>query len=370
MKKRVLFFIEWLSGGGAEHVIATLLRHFDYEKYDVTLVSLFDEEGFKNNIDNGKIHYRCIFPQSNGLWYKTKYKLLYRWLPARLVARIIIPQGYDVYIGFIEGYTTKIISSVKGGGRKIAWVHIDLKNYPWTLLQGIYKSHEEEVESYREFDKVVCVSHSVENVMKEHYGLTNTVTVYNPIDVGFINQQASDPIDFQPAEGFNIVTVGRLENQKGYDLLIPIIARIRREGYPINLYIIGQGSERKNLETLTSQLSAQEFIHFLGYHNNPHAIVSKMDLFVCSSRAEGYSLVIAEALSLGIAVISTNCSGPNELLADGKYGILCNDYEDLYVRLKEVVTDPSLCEKLHNKALERKKSLDVKRTIDQIYLLI
>ena len=91
-----------------------------------------------------------------------------------------------------------------------------------------------------------------------------------------------------------------------------------------------------------------------------------MDLFVCSSRSEGYSLVIAEALTLGIPVISTYCSGPNELLANGEFGELCNDYEGLYSAIKRAATERDYYTELKNKAAKRKGFFNIKETIEEI----
>lgn len=374
MKRKILFFIESLSGGGAEQVLVTLLRHFDYNRYDVTVLTVSDTGVHLDDIDFSKVHHKTLMPKHSGrlanFLYALKYKLIYQYLPAWLVAKLIIPSGYDTYIAFVEGYCTKIIGQLPADRKKITYVHIDLKNYPWTLQEGIYKNVEEERDVYNRYDKAVCVSRSVEEVMKSYYGLNNTVTIYNPIDVEFINQKAKEPVDLNLSQGVNLVSVGRLVPQKGYDLLIPIIARLRNEGVDVSLYILGEGEDRQKLEALNSELGIADCVHLLGYHTNPHAIVSKMDVFVCSSRAEGYSLVIAEALSMGVPVVSTNCAGPNELLAEGKYGILCDDYESLHLRLKAVCTNPALRAELHQKALERKNTLNVMNTLKLIEKII
>ena len=94
--------------------------------------------------------------------------------------------------------------------------------------------------------------------------------------------------------------------------------------------------------------------------------MEKMDLFVCSSRSEGYSLVIAEALTLGVPVISMNCSGPNELLDNNKYGTLCNSYEELYQSIKSAITDKDYYQDLKEKAAKRKDFFDINTTMQQI----
>lgn len=368
MKRRVAFFVNSLYGGGAEKVLQTLLRFLDKQKFDVTLYSLH-----RNQLDDSypsEIVYKYIY--GHGKWTDLIKTFVYKHFAPSVFYRLFVHGTYDTEVAFIEGYSTRIVSgSTNPNSKKIAWVHIDLKNYPWTLQKGIYKSLKEEKDAYRRFDKVICVSNSVENVMKESYGLINTGTIYNPIDVAFINQKAQDPVDFTPSDGFNIVSVGRLVPQKGFDLLIPIIARLRKDGLNIHLYILGEGEDGDKLRDMSVALKVQDSIEFLGYKTNPYAYISKMDLFVCSSRAEGFSLVIAEALSMGIPVISTNCSGPNELLGiDSRYGLLCNDYEDLYLKIKEAATKPVLLEELHKKAIERKTILNVEESINQVYELL
>lgn len=374
MKQTILFFIESLSGGGAEQVLVTLLRNFNFERYDVTLLTVSDIGVHRNDIDYKKVHYRFLIPRKQNafysIWYKIKYKLIYRYLPAWLVSRIIIPSGFNTYIAFTEGYCTKIISKLSPKINKISYVHIDLQSLPWTLTEKIYKTLDEEKEAFRRFNKVVCVSHSVERVMQTYYSLNNTTTIYNPIDVMSINAMAQQQINFKVSDGFNLVSVGRLVPQKGYDLLIPIVARLIDDGMNVSLYILGEGEERPRLEKQIEDLKLQAAVHLLGYQKNPYAFLRKMDLFVCSSRAEGFSLVIGEALSLGIPVISTNCSGPNELLDGNKYGVLCENHKQIYQRLKEIIPNSDVYTELCHKAQMRKNLFDISSSMNQLYDII
>ena len=191
--KRILFFIESLSGGGAEKVLVTILRHLDYSKYDVTLLTFVDTGILKSDIDFNKVHYKTIIKPSGNplisLWNKIRYKCLYSWFPTILVSKLIIPRKvFDLYVAFSEGFPTKTIANVSG--KKVAWVHIDLLSFPWTQNKGIFRSSDEERCAYRQFDKVVCVSKAVENVMTAYYGLSNTQTIYNPVDADDILSKA------------------------------------------------------------------------------------------------------------------------------------------------------------------------------------
>lgn len=369
MKRHVLFFVESFSGGGAEKVLTILLRHLDYSKSSVTLLSLVDTGILKNEIDTNIINYRSfIHPSNNPLkcfWNKLKYKLVYHYLPCKISNRWIIPQkGIDIYVAFTEGFATKLIAF--SPGKRIAWVHIDLKKYPWTHKEGLYTDMQEEITTYCQYDKVVCVSRSVENVMKDYFGLQNTLTIYNPIDSDCILEMSEVPSGITISSSFNIVSVGRLVPQKGYDELIPILGMLHKAGHKVHLYIVGDGPEIVNLKKIATQQKIEDSVHFMGYIKNPYPIMRQMDLFVCSSRAEGYSLVIAEAMVLGLPIISMNCSGPNELLDEGKYGDLCNNYEELAIAIKNAVIDCSRLQELRLKSSARKSFFDIRQTFVQV----
>ena len=371
--KNILFFIESLSGGGAEKVLVTLLNHIDYSKFRITLLTLVDTGDLKKEINLSNIDYHTIFKQSSNpyrlFWYRIKYKLIYNILPIRIVNKWIIPQkGIDTYIAFTEGFCTKILScSFK---QKYAWVHCDLRTLPWTINEGIYKSKEEEKKIYQKYKKVVCVSNSVKEIMEKEYGIKKTQTIYNPIDLKDIINKSNHSNNIVVSDGVNLISIGRLVPAKGYDLLIPVISKLIKEGVNVHLYILGSGPEQKKLENIIATEGIYDNIHLLGFQNNPYSIMKKMDLFVCSSRSEGYSLVIAEALTLGLPVISMNCSGPKELLDNNEYGKLCNNYEELYQVLKVAITDKGFYNELKTKAIKRKDFFELKKTIEKIENLL
>ena len=128
---------------------------------------------------------------------------------------------------------------------------------------------------------------------------------------------------------FNIISVGRLEKVKGFDKLIPIIRNVREKGIDVHLWIVGEGTEEKTLKQLVVECGLENDVTFTGFLKNPYALMSKMNLFVCSSFAEGFSLVIAEAMLLGVPVVSMNCAGPQELIRLCGVGSLCESYEEL-----------------------------------------
>lgn len=336
MKKKILFFIESLGGGGAEKVLSTVVKHIDTQKFEV-MVCVITEGGRYDEEISSQVCLCSLLKNPNTyhglgkLWYWLKYHLIYDWLPLKWVYKLFLPHDSDVEIAFVEGFATRLLaSSTNKKAKKIAWVHCDLKNQPWTILRGVYGNLEEEISVYKRFHSVLCVSNIVENVMKEHYGLSNTFTIYNPIDEQSIKHLASQKCEWNiDGSNFNVVSVGRLEKVKGFDKLIPIVRDIRDAGIAIHLWILGDGTEKNPLKMLVDELGLEDNVTFTGFLSNPYSLMSKMDLFVCASRAEGFSLVIAEAMILGMPVISMDCAGPRELITNTGTGVLCDSYEEM-----------------------------------------
>lgn len=379
MKKKVLFFVESLSGGGAEKVLAVLLKYLNYEKYNITLVSLVDTGIYLEDVKKNNILYRSILGRDNrkGLFkfkYKLFYKLIYKILSPQVVYKYFLQNNFDIEIAFLEGYCTKILSnSTNKKAIKIAWVHTDLLNNNWTIKQGIYTDIKEEKKAYSKFEHVICVSDSVKNIMVNYYRLSNCVRIYNPIDQKDIMCKSKCSIDFHlNSNAFNIISVGRLVPEKGFDRLIAVFGKIRNEiDKEICLYILGEGSEFQSLTNLIIQYNLEKNVKLLGFKENPYAYIGKMDLFVCSSRSEGYSLVIAESMVLGIPIVSTNCSGPNELLNYNEYGLLCDNSElGLRDAIKKMIFDDDVYHKYKLLSAERGRLFVIDKIINKVETIL
>ncbi len=375
-KKKILFVVNSLWGGGAERVFQTLLTNFNREKHDVTVLMV-------NQCDVAEpypvdITYRYIFGHlSTGrlshFWLKVANKIklwAYYHCSPSLFHRLLVGGGYDVEVAFIEGYATRVVSGAPHRCRKLAWLHIDLEQNPWTRIA--YPKASAELDAYKAMDMVACVSRSVEDALLRLYpGLSPVMTIYNPVDENKIIAGSHAYHAELPAGGIRLVSVGRLEPQKGYDRLLPIIKRLVDDGADVSLTLVGEGNQRQWLSDYIAANGLEARVKLTGFVDNPYPWMAGADLFVASSRAEGYSTVVTEALILGLPVVTTRCAGMDELLDSGRYGLITeNDEESLYRGLRSVIDDAATLARYRCLASERGSCFKLSHLMSEINRMI
>ena len=356
--KKVLLFVDNLDEGGVSKVLFDLLENINREKYDITIMALYNNGMYKDKIkEYGKFKYCFDIPEPNDNSLKAN---LYRkyWggmlrLPEKFMYKWFIKEKYDIEIAFVHGWSTKFISgSNNKKSKKIAWVHADLVT--WDRVDGVFKSLEHHKKAYSKFDEVICVSQTVKEGIEKKYNVKNAKVLYNPINREKILKLSNEKIDdINHSNKFKLISVGRLSKEKGYDRLLRVVKKLVNEQIGCELLIIGSGKEYDKLNSYIKNNNLEYNIKIVGYKENPYKYVKSSDLFVCSSLSEGYSLVIAESLVLGIPVVSTKCSGPIEILRNGENGLLVeNSEEGLYKGLKEIINSDELYMNYKNKAIK------------------
>lgn len=343
-KKSVLFVINGLYGGGAEKVFQTLLNNLDREKYDITVYSVIkqaiDRNIYQKPFDYGYF-YNAVDENESALKkfqvkLKNKVKLwIYQHCSPELFYRFHIKKKYDVEVAFIEGYATRIISgSPNKESKKIAWVHIDLFQNHWTKIA--YRDFEEEKSAYEKYNHILGVSKDVSKAFSKKFDITENVGVqYNPVDETEILRKATQTNGIKKVEGkMNFITIGRLVEQKGYDRLVRIAKQLKNDNYDFFIRILGDGEQREKLQEYINENGLKDYVKLEGFVNNPYPFIQMADAFVCSSRSEGFSTVITEALILGKPVITTDCAGMQELFGGYECGVICEN--DEYALLEEM----------------------------------
>ncbi len=355
---KILFFVETLSGGGAEKVLQNLVNNMDREKFDITVQTVWKEnpEKYLNNNIKYKYIYPCYSKLNN---YKYRLSAL-----LKTIYPLHIKDNYDIEVAYLECGATKVLStSTNKKAKKFAWVHCDLSK----KITNINEFKKKSVNWYKKYDKVVCVSRDVEKSFKSIYGNEfDTEVIYNVIDDYSIKEKANENIEDFSFDGKipTIVSVGRLSKQKRFDRLIEAHKALLDEGFFNKLLIIGEGNEREALEQIIKASGVQKTVTLSGFKSNPYPYIKNADVLACSSDYEGFSSFVAEGLILGKAIATTNCTGMEELLGNSQYGILTEcDANGLTEGIKKLLSDNSLKEKYERKAIERGRSFSIEASV-------
>jgi glycosyltransferase involved in cell wall biosynthesis len=160
----------------------------------------------------------------------------------------------------------------------------------------------------RRADAVIAQSTAMRRDLMAHAGgqrCAPIVTIPNPVDVRGLNMRAAAPMSRPLRKGHpQLVSVGRLHRQKGFDLLLPAFARLLEHWPGAGLWLIGEGPDRRELEATIERLDIGRSVELLGFLDNPGPYVRAADLYVCSSRYEGFPNAMAEALAVGTPAVA------------------------------------------------------------------
>lgn len=330
MKKKILFLINDLSGGGAEKILVDIINNLDKNKYDITCKVLFHRGIYRERVST-HIKYEYFSPI-----LIRGYSWISRILPAKLMYKLIIRENFDLEIAFLEGVCTKIISG--SNKKKIAWIHTEF-NSENLYRQGFLNINEVN-RAYSKYNSIVSVSNNVRESF-EYFSNLQAVVLNNPIKI----ELNTLPYTNFNENYFNIVAVGRLVPVKGFDRLLQSIFEVS-QNYDLKLYIVGEGEEKKKLEKKILDLGLENTVELLGYRKDVLNLIKAADLLICSSYREGFSTVVGEAILLGTPVLTTDCSGMKELLLDGKLGLIVNnDIESITNGMLTLLAEPERLEK-------------------------
>jgi glycosyltransferase involved in cell wall biosynthesis len=341
--KRILIFQSDMSGGGAERSVLNLANGLDRSRFSPVLVlnraigpyiSTLHDDIPIIEIRAGRMRgallglVREIRRQRPDILFSTMQgPSVMLWLArtlARSKAKLVLRES--------NNWTARGVSPRTLGQRIVGW-------------------------AYRSADQVICLSEGVNEDTRRRYGAVRTRTIYNPVDVTGIKRQSTGRTGTAPpwnAKGpratVEILAVGRLTRQKGFDLLIDAASLIR--DLPWRLTILGEGPDRALLVEQTRSRGLEDRIFLPGFFPNPYPWFADADLFVLSSRWEGFGHVIVEAMVTGATVLATRCpSGPDEIVHHGEDGLLCDISTDAIAEgLRMLITDPPLRSRLSGAA--------------------
>lgn len=360
---KILFLINTLSGGGAERVLVNLVNHMDKSKFDITVETMF-AGGINESLLSSDVRYI----KKNKLEIRGLSNII-RYIPEKVLYRYYIGNNdYDIIVAYMHGAPTKVISGCRNRETKrVTWLHNG--NPAKGTFFRFWHSEKKAFDAYASLDAIVGVSRAVTEAFHIYTGISeNLVTLYNTNDSQKIIDMSQ--VLWKPEGNYQfpiICTSGRLSAEKGFDRLISAAKKLWDEGHRFHILIMGSGPEEQNLKAQIQELSASEFVTMMGFCENPYAVMKQCDFYISSSREEGLATVLTEALTLEMAIISTDVSGAKEVLGEhNEYGLVVeNSEKGIYSGLKEFLSNQDLVEKYRKGAAKRAELFDTKHTVSK-----
>ena len=301
VKKKICFVIPSLGGGGAERVAFHLLNNLSLDKFDLSVIIVYKNKG--DYLKGLRKEVKRIFLEKSKIRYSIPS--LYRALKEEN-PDIVINFSFDLMM-LMGVFIISFFKNTYFINRQINILSMQKFNFFKKILLKI---------AYKNFNKIITQSKDMTEDLLKNIDISKEkiVEINNPADIDKIEKLSNENIKIEfDKESKNLLSVGRLAPQKGFDLIIQSIPLLNDKN--IKLYILGDGEEKENLLTLIEKLNLKERVFLLGRKLNPYAYMKNADLFILSSRYEGFPNVLIEAGSCGLYSICNNCpGGVNEII--------------------------------------------------------
>lgn len=377
-KKRLLFVIDSLGVGGAEKSLVTLLNLLDYSRYEVDLQLfayggifeqfLSQEVNLLSQLDYVKFLNLPLWRQilslkrffarlmyslrirKKGILHADKACIYWQTIGSYIEEAAKV---YDVAIAYAQGVPTFYTIDKIKAKKKLVWVNVDYK------LQGATRTYQRVY--YEKADVIVPVSDSAYNVFSTlvYPEFREKMKIMWDINDGQMIQRMSELPSDKPIKKDVpvIMTAGRLNKpQKGYDLALEAAKILRNRGAQFRWYAIGDGPYRGEMERFIAENQLQEHFILLGFTANPYSYMRQCDIYVQTSRHEGFGLTIAEARILNRPVVCTNFEACTMQMVDGKNGLITSfEPNDIADAIELLMNDKELYQNIQNYLMQEKK---------------
>lgn len=377
--EKICIVAECMYCGGTEKSLLSLLKFLDRKKYEITLLLLKKQGDLLIQLPADIKVEEIVLPESevdellmgrtNALKKAIKEGHLLKalskairggrmilstktdaerriWYYQSIESKVsMYPEKFDLVIDYM-GYglfNTFYAARKVQAEKRISWIHFECEQIPDFLAFR---------DILNEYDYIMCVSKEGKrqaiNMMPE---LKDKCRVfYNIIDKEELYKLAEQE-NIRKEDGINILSIGRLDPQKGFDIGIKAISRLKAEGYNVKWKIIGEGAQRNQLERLISDdKNAKESVMLLGQKINPYPYIRDCDIYFQPSRHEGYGIAVAEARAFNKPIVATDFAGAREQLINEETGMIVScDSENMYKALKILIEDKKLRKNLTEK---------------------
>lgn len=361
--KKILFIIESLNCGGAEKSLVSLLPLLNRSKYEIHLWIMYRGGIFEKLLPNdiNIVHYEVFRKESffdtlnywfSRLRYSCEIRLNYLFGIKKHYTEVLWKcmhdcyqkhfDDFDIAIAYQQGIPTYLLKEHINSSKKICWINADIFSVGYDSNFNYLK--------YKDYDYLVPVSAILKDKLAKKWpNLSSKMQViYDIINPNIVHQLSRKEVYEKFTSGVLILlTVGRLVKPKGYDLLLDAALILRKRNIHFKWYIIGEGSERSFLESEIVKKGLQEYVFLLGLKDNPYPYMKLCDVYVQTSKYEGFGMTVAEAKILYKPIVSTNYSVIHNILKDKVNGLIVDmNGEAIADGIQLLLTDSDLKEKL------------------------
>lgn len=364
MKNKLLFINGHMNSGGVEMSLLNVLKHIDYNKYDIDLLLLEDVGDYEKYIpDEVNIKFinisntfgslitsviKCIKERDlRSLRLKIIFTFSSRFGQKNIrFAKKIFTNNkeYDCAIAYRSGIATKILAYAVNCKKRITWWHhgeinVDVKEY--------------EKLSYK-MDSIVAVSRYCKDMLEDRMPLLKgkVKIIPNMIPKDEIIDKAKQGSEICKKNKWQIVSIGRLSKEKHFENVVKTAFELKKRKINFSWEIIGDGTERSSLEKLVDIYELENEVRFIGNVENPYPYLKSKDLLVHPSYVESQCLVVLEAMALNIPCIVTKSGGTCEYIEDGVNGLLAEkNHKSLTRKTIEIIENDNLYKKIKENSI-------------------
>lgn len=311
MKKQKILFIIWSYsyGGGAEALLTMIANHLNPEKYDISIIE-YEHAEVKKEAANSYVH---ILPPIEKVDVPEKTKKGYQaYHTPKLLIDKYIKGDYDLYVSFNYQIPTFLLPE---GTRNLAWIHGNVYDLGGESVKREWALQDKAFDNVR---YIISISNITTQSLKDLFPRHShkIIELYNGIDIERVREKAAEETAIRLKQP-SILFFGRLDDNKDPLRLLTILKLVHQKKPSAHLYFLGDGDLKPRIEQKTEEYGLKEFVHLLGYHDNPFPVVRQCRLCCLLSKAEGFPLSLMEGVALGKPFVATDAGGMN-ILSNGQ----------------------------------------------------
>jgi len=361
-KQKILYLITQSEWGGAQKYIYDLSTNLDKDKYDILVCAGEGNDELFNRLKIQEVNYLKLEFLKRAISIKYDFKALFELVKLFKKEKPNIIHLNSSKTSILGSIAAEIYNLLRRDKVKAIYtVHGWVFNEPLSpLKQRMYFYLEKWTSRFK--NKIICVSEIdrqiaiATNIAKEE----KLVTIHNGIDLKnlkFLNEKLAKQILLQNIKRdgkFTIIgTIANLYKTKGLNYFVQACASLVKNNNELLFLVIGDGSERENLENLIKQYNLEKYFYLTGKIDHAHTLLKGFDIFVLSSVKEGWPYTILEALAAEVPIIATKVGGIPEIIKDSKNGILIKpgSYKNIAYAIQEIINNPILKKDFKKNAL-------------------